>query len=76
MKGRKMKASGGSAKKGVAPNTAKTIGPAGKRLAPLDGEVAHTRVDRILRVNGSGKPSNVAGNAYKASEGKGIRPKK
>ena len=56
------KASGGEATKG-------------KKLAPLDGEVAHRRVDKILRSNGAGKPSNVAGNAYKASEGPGSKRK-
>ena len=49
--------------------------PKSKKMAPLDGEVAHRRVDKILRKNGSGKPSNVAGNAYKASEGPGTKRK-
>ena len=60
---------------GVKPKTTSRSTGASKRLAPLDGEVAKRRVDKVLR-SGSGKPSNVAGNAYKASEGPGMKPKR
>jgi hypothetical protein len=75
MKGRKGCMKSGGAAKGVMPKTTARSSGSSKRLAPLDGEVAKRRVDKILRA-GSGKPSNVAGNAYKASEGPGTKPKR
>lgn len=74
MKGRTGYKKGGSSNCGVMPAKSMPMRKGGK-IAPLDGEVAHKRVDRILRT-GSGKPSNVAGNAYKASEGPGVKPNK